>query len=173
MNFVDFCYKKAYGENSLEIMLLRSKLQDLFNEYKDRSSYCAQVPPLCCKGASKNAQPNSMDIESELFKLELYLAEPKFARNTKFDVLAFWKSDQFCYLELLAMARDVLSIPASVTLFHTSRRCSSSGHRRNSPPPRNEALSLNEASAARTSHIGALDRRKMAKNAAVCFARRS
>ncbi|PON73753.1 hypothetical protein PanWU01x14_056410, partial [Parasponia andersonii] len=48
-NFVDFCYKKTYGENSLEIMLLRSKLQDLFNEYKDKFSHCAQVPPSCRK----------------------------------------------------------------------------------------------------------------------------
>ncbi|PON95003.1 HAT, C-terminal dimerization domain containing protein [Trema orientale] len=113
MNFVDFCYKKAYGENSLEMMLLRSKLQDLFNEYKDKSFHCAQVPTSCHKGVSKNAQTNSMDIESELFKLELYLAEPKFARNTKFDVLAFWKSNQFHYPELATMARDILSIPIS------------------------------------------------------------
>lgn len=86
----------------------------------------------CHKGASKNAQTNSMDIESELFKefnnletdksssfeqksqLELYLAEPKFARNIKFDVLAFWKSNQFHYPELAAMARHVFSILISI-----------------------------------------------------------
>ncbi|PON78105.1 hypothetical protein PanWU01x14_020870, partial [Parasponia andersonii] len=47
---------------------LKPKLQDLFNEYKDKSSHYAQVPPSCRKGASKSEQPNSMDIESELFK---------------------------------------------------------------------------------------------------------
>ncbi|PON78104.1 hypothetical protein PanWU01x14_020860, partial [Parasponia andersonii] len=68
MNFVNFCYKKAYGENSLEIILLCYKLQDPFNEYEDKSSHCVQVLRLCRKGLSKSAQPNSMDMESELFK---------------------------------------------------------------------------------------------------------
>ena len=41
------------------------------------------------------------------------MVEPKFVRNSKFDILAFWKSNQFRYPELAAMARDVLSIPVS------------------------------------------------------------
>ena len=52
MQFVEFCYKKAYGEDSLEMMLLHSKLYDLFDEYKDHSSHGAKVPPSFCKSAS-------------------------------------------------------------------------------------------------------------------------
>ncbi|KAL5539629.1 hypothetical protein UlMin_042315 [Ulmus minor] len=35
------------------------------------------------------------------------------SRNVNFDVLTFWKSHQYRYPELTAMARDVLSIPVS------------------------------------------------------------
>ncbi len=34
-------------------------------------------------------------------------------RNAKLDILSFWKGNQFRYPELVAMVRDVLSIPIS------------------------------------------------------------
>ncbi|PON44443.1 Ribonuclease H-like domain containing protein [Parasponia andersonii] len=42
------------------------------------------------------------------------------ARNVKLDVLAFWKSNQFRYPELAAMARDILSIPVSTVASEAS-----------------------------------------------------
>ena len=46
-------------------------------------------------------------------QLELYLDEPRVDRNAKLDILAFWKGNEFRYLEFAAMARDILSIPIS------------------------------------------------------------
>lgn len=46
-------------------------------------------------------------------QLELYLAEPRYSRTEEFDVLSFWKTNQYRYPELSAMARDVLAIPVS------------------------------------------------------------
>jgi hypothetical protein len=46
--------------------------------------------------------------------LELYLDEPKYLeKNTTFDILSFWKGNEFYYPEVAAMARDVLSIHIS------------------------------------------------------------
>ena len=75
------------------------------------------------------------DITSEEFsyahksQLKLYLDEPKMSRNVNFDVLTFWKSHQYCYPKLAAMARDVLSIlvstVASEATFSVGRRARS------------------------------------------------
>ncbi|KAL5576006.1 hypothetical protein UlMin_017705 [Ulmus minor] len=106
MTFVELCYKKAHGEDSLEILLVRNKLYSLFDEYKSKSSHPTTTSEFD-------------DITSEEFsyahksQLELYLDEPKMSRNVNFDVLTFWKSHQYRYPELAAMARDVLSIPVS------------------------------------------------------------
>jgi hypothetical protein len=43
-------------------------------------------------------------------QLELYLEEPRMDRNAKLDILSFWKGNQFRYLELVAIVRDVLNI---------------------------------------------------------------
>jgi hypothetical protein len=46
--------------------------------------------------------------------LKLYLDEPKYLeKNTTFDILSFWKGNEFRYPEVAAMARDVLSIHIS------------------------------------------------------------
>ena len=54
------------------------------------------------------------------------MEEPKIDRDTKFDVLAFWKAYQFRYPELAQMARDILSVPistvASESAFSTGGR---------------------------------------------------
>ncbi|PON86260.1 HAT, C-terminal dimerization domain containing protein [Trema orientale] len=53
-------------------------------------------------------------------QLKLYLDEPRMARNVKLDVLAFWKSNQFRYPELAAIARDILSILVSTVASEVS-----------------------------------------------------
>ncbi|KAK9996433.1 hypothetical protein SO802_021119 [Lithocarpus litseifolius] len=60
-------------------------------------------------------QPPSAHITNvaQETQLELYLDEPRVDRNAKLDILAFWKGSEFQYPELVAMARDILSIPIS------------------------------------------------------------
>jgi len=46
--------------------------------------------------------------------LELYLDEFKYLeKNTTFDILSFWKGNEFRYSEVTTMALDVLSILVS------------------------------------------------------------
>ncbi|KAL5564800.1 hypothetical protein UlMin_027964 [Ulmus minor] len=132
MTFVEFCYKKAHGEDCLEILVLRSKLQVLFDEYNKPEPSQSTSLLTSKKGNESSTQPTEdMDVELDLFKefdnltndefsigghksqLELYLDEPKMTRNANFDVLAYWEVNQFRFPELAAMARDVLSIPVS------------------------------------------------------------
>ncbi|KAL5552402.1 hypothetical protein UlMin_002578 [Ulmus minor] len=114
MTFVELCYKKAHGEDSLEILLVRNKLYSLFDEYKSKSSH-PTTTSVSSRANEATSHLESMEVESnlDLFKLELYLDEPKMSKNVNFDVLNFWKSHQYRYPELAAMARDVLSIPVS------------------------------------------------------------
>lgn len=58
-------------------------------------------------------QSESLDIENQKTQLELYLDAPRVDRNSKIDVLNFWKAEQFRYPQVAAMARDVLAIPIS------------------------------------------------------------
>lgn len=44
-------------------------------------------------------------------ELEVYLDEPRIQPTEEFDVLEFWKGNQFRYPELSKLARDILSIP--------------------------------------------------------------
>jgi hypothetical protein len=53
--------------------------------------------------------------------LELYLDEPKYLdKNKTFDILSFWKGNEFHYPEVAAMARDVLSIPISTVALEST-----------------------------------------------------
>jgi hypothetical protein len=54
-----------------------------------------------------------VNVTSGMSQLELYLDETKVARNAEFDILSFWKGNEFRYPEVAAMARDILSIPVS------------------------------------------------------------
>ena len=57
-------------------------------------------------GVDENAQKNQLD---------LYLEEPRHVdkSGTTFDILSFWKGSEIRYPEVVAMARDILSIPIS------------------------------------------------------------
>jgi hypothetical protein len=54
-----------------------------------------------------------VNVTSGRSQLELYLDETRMARNAEFDILSFWKGNEFRYPEVAAMARDILSIPVS------------------------------------------------------------
>ena len=62
-------------------------------------------------------------------QLELYLDEARYIDSrgsATFDILSFWKGNEFRYPEVAAMARDILSIPistvASESTFSTGGR---------------------------------------------------
>jgi hypothetical protein len=53
--------------------------------------------------------------------LELYLDEPKYLeKNTTFDILSFWKGNEFRYPKVAAMPHDVLSIPISTVALEST-----------------------------------------------------
>jgi hypothetical protein len=75
---------------------------------------------LAYDGVNDNAQKT---------QLELYLDEAKYIDNrgsATFDILSFWKGNEFRYPEVAVMARDILSIPistvASESTFSTGGR---------------------------------------------------
>ncbi|PON64376.1 Ribonuclease H-like domain containing protein [Parasponia andersonii] len=112
--------------------------ESLFEEYKSKSTQLLTSTSPQRQNANTMLSMDDIDTTIEVFKefddissdelsnsmqksqLELYLDEPRIARNIKLDVLAFWKSNQFRYLELATMARDILSIPISTVAFEAS-----------------------------------------------------
>ena len=70
LEFVAFCYDKAYGKNSSELFSLRSKLEALFVEYKLKVVEGANVTPASSKKKDKGKAIQTMDVdESDLFKV--------------------------------------------------------------------------------------------------------
>jgi hypothetical protein len=72
---------------------------------------------------------DGVDDNAQKTQLELYLDEPKYidkSGSATFDILSFWKGNEFRYPEVAAMARDILSIPiftvASKSTFSTGGR---------------------------------------------------
>jgi hypothetical protein len=57
---------------------------------------------------------DGIDDNEQKTQLELYLEESRHIDkngNMTFDILLFWKGNEFRYPEVAAMARDILSIP--------------------------------------------------------------
>jgi hypothetical protein len=55
--------------------------------------------------------------------LELYFDEPKYLeKNTTFDILSFWKGNEFRYPQVAAMARISISTVASESTFSIGGR---------------------------------------------------
>lgn len=73
MQIVEFFYKKAYGENSIELASMRNKLERLFEEYKakcDQGTGAGVSPSVLKKESKNNAVPTMVvDIEDELLKV--------------------------------------------------------------------------------------------------------
>ncbi|XP_024021386.1 zinc finger BED domain-containing protein RICESLEEPER 4-like [Morus notabilis] len=138
MQFIDFCYNKAYGHNSEELFSLREKLESLFAEYalkldhsaspstckkKDKvgihfAEYALKLDhsasPSTCKKKDKGKAPLGMEVDdSYLLKLELYLDELIMKWSYQLDILSYWKTNQCRYPILTAMAHDILCIPIS------------------------------------------------------------
>ncbi len=65
MTFVELCYKKAHGDDSLEILVVRNKLQSLFDEYKSKSSH-PTTTYVSSKANEGSIHLESMETESDL-----------------------------------------------------------------------------------------------------------
>ncbi|KAL9438311.1 hypothetical protein AB3S75_024061 [Citrus x aurantiifolia] len=132
LQFVEWAYKKVYGENSKELKNIREKLFSLFDEYMLISTQSTNTSPM--QGSVPHSNENDdrkgrgkLDSCLEEFdnfesmessctqktQLELYLSEPRADRSSHLDILSFWKDNQVRYPELASMARDVLNIPIS------------------------------------------------------------
>ena len=55
-------------------------------------------------------------------QLELYLEEPRLSKkkNSKLEVLSWWKENYNRFLELSLMARDLMRIPITIVAFESS-----------------------------------------------------
>ena len=68
LEFVAFCYNKAFGMNSAEWFSLRGKLEGLFEEYKIKLDQ--NITPTTSKAKGKAKAEQTMDVdESDLFKV--------------------------------------------------------------------------------------------------------
>jgi hypothetical protein len=54
---------------------------------------------------------DGVDEDAQKTQLKLYLDEPKYLdTSATFDILSFWKENEFRYPKIVVMARDILSI---------------------------------------------------------------
>ncbi|KAH9671169.1 BED-type domain-containing protein [Citrus sinensis] len=123
LQFVEWAYKKVYGENSNELKNIREKLFSLFNEYMLISTESTNTSSM--QGSVSHSNENddrkgSGKLDSCLdvivpkkTQLELYWSEPRAYKSSHLDILSFRKDNQVRYSELASMARDVLTIPIS------------------------------------------------------------
>ena len=70
---------------------------------------------------------DGVDNDAQKTQLELYLDKSKYLdKSATFDILSFWKGNEFRYPEVVTMARDILSIHISTV---TSESTFSTGER--------------------------------------------
>ncbi|XP_059436041.1 zinc finger BED domain-containing protein RICESLEEPER 2-like [Corylus avellana] len=124
LHLVNYYYTKIYGVmNSLQYVNVSNKVKSLFMEYSassipsSSSSITVQQPQVTratLPWEQEYLAFGGVDVNSQKSQLEIYLEEPRsVAVNDSFDILSFWKGNEFRYPEVAAMARDVLSIPVS------------------------------------------------------------
>ncbi|XP_060969020.1 zinc finger BED domain-containing protein RICESLEEPER 2-like [Cannabis sativa] len=131
LEVVEFCYIKAYGEDSKEFKVLYEKLLSLYDEYKGKIDPNTSMAAKNKMNEIKKRETYAMEVDNELFQefdslssgnrsnfvqktqLQLYLEDERIYRNEELDILSYWKTHQYHYSELAAMVRDILSIPIS------------------------------------------------------------
>ncbi|KAF7143531.1 hypothetical protein RHSIM_Rhsim05G0098200 [Rhododendron simsii] len=115
-------FYRYWSEHSVILCTrIREKLFGLFSEYQAKASCKPEVVQGNVVQENQGEFIENFDaFESHSFvssaqksQLELYLDEPRLARNENIDVLEYWRAHSYRYPELASMARDVLSIPIS------------------------------------------------------------
>ncbi|XP_020688142.1 zinc finger BED domain-containing protein RICESLEEPER 1 isoform X1 [Dendrobium catenatum] len=142
-SFVEWCYKKLYGDGgALNSMNVKEKLYSLFSMYasppklhpgtktgivannrSNKGSFSAPERPFSRATDDFFKEFDSLaseDIVLQKSQLELYLDDPRIDRKTGLDILSYWKSNQFKYPEVAAMARDILGIPFSTVTVESA-----------------------------------------------------
>ncbi|KAG6682132.1 hypothetical protein I3842_13G123200 [Carya illinoinensis] len=130
LQFVEFSYKKLYGNSSQEYLHVRAKLASFFMEYSSGTPTSSASERNVCRDVEEaefrsfsgmtrimkefdSFQTDDLAANMQKNQLELYLDEPRADRNANLDILDFWKGNEFRYPDLANMARDILSVPVS------------------------------------------------------------
>ncbi|XP_050369284.1 zinc finger BED domain-containing protein DAYSLEEPER-like [Argentina anserina] len=119
LDFVQWAYKKLYGEESEEFKEFKDTLVFLFDVYMERwsnlddtlrSESCSQTEDEenDFDASYKNRSSSSMKTE-----LDKYLDDERLDRRMELDVLSWWRMEQFRYPILFRLASDVLTILVS------------------------------------------------------------
>ncbi|KAL1567116.1 zinc finger BED domain-containing protein RICESLEEPER 2-like [Salvia divinorum] len=143
LQFVDFFYKKLYGPNSRQFLLVKEKLFALFEDYcnyyndkfdLDKNGNSTLSGQNCdftnADSVAVVEEFNLLDVEFGLSQqksqLELYMEEKRLDVKSNLDILNYWKGSQYKYPHVACMARDILSIPittvASESVFSVGGR---------------------------------------------------
>ncbi|KAL4587067.1 hypothetical protein LXL04_011717 [Taraxacum kok-saghyz] len=136
LTFVDFCYKKLYGEDSSQFKEVESALFALYDEYVQAAKKTTTSESASSHGQGSNdnnARPSNIGgvpIQNNILEefdeydnddlssttttqLQVYLLEPRAKRTSPVHMLDFWKSQQYRYPELAKLAMDILCVPVS------------------------------------------------------------
>ncbi|CAH1425181.1 unnamed protein product [Lactuca virosa] len=114
LSFIDFCYKKLYGEGSSQFKAIESAFYELYDEYVQASKNATTSDSTSHQGSNDNIRQSNVGGESsqnnilEEFdeydnddpgsnttsQLHVYLLEPRAKRTSSINMLEFWKAQQ-------------------------------------------------------------------------------
>ncbi|CAH1432124.1 unnamed protein product [Lactuca virosa] len=138
--FVDFFYKKLYGEGSSQFKAIESALYELYDEYMQDSKNATTFDSTSHQGSIENIRQSNVGGDSnqnnilEEFdeydnddsgsnttsQLHVYLLEPRPKRTFSVNMLDFWKAQQYRYPKLAKLAMDILSVPVSTVAYESA-----------------------------------------------------
>ncbi|CAN0858081.1 Putative AC transposase [Linum grandiflorum] len=125
MALLNFYFPLVYGTNSSsELFKVRKLLEDLVNDYKDKSAGKEDAMPIDDNSSSEvtggrmTEYDKFVDIllassDSGKNELDTYLEDKVLRRSVDFDILNWWKANSTKYPTLSLITRDVLVIPIS------------------------------------------------------------
>ncbi|GLU14424.1 hypothetical protein SLE2022_309960 [Rubroshorea leprosula] len=138
LSFVTYCYKMLNEETYMaKVNYVIDKLYQLYNEYtmegsKLESAHIATMLPTSMNEVDDNIAQimegfEHFDMEKvHTSQLHQYLEESKQPYRQSLDILEFWKQNEKRLLDLVRMARDILSIP--ITTVASESTFSMGGH---------------------------------------------
>ncbi|XP_017972506.1 PREDICTED: zinc finger BED domain-containing protein RICESLEEPER 3 [Theobroma cacao] len=125
IQFVEWSYTKLYGSDSTEFKKVKDHLFALYDEYAvkvPKTPSSLNDRPFDEKNVHKGKNKFLKEFDNfqhefgtakNKSQLEQYLDEQRIETTIELDILQFWKTNQFRYPKVSAMARDILAIPIS------------------------------------------------------------
>ncbi|CAN0905360.1 Putative AC9 transposase [Linum grandiflorum] len=124
MALLNFYFPLVYGTNSSsELFKVQKLLEDLVNDYKDKSARKEDAMPIDnplseVTGGTMTEFDKFVDSllassDSGKNELDTYLEDKVLRRSVDLDILNWWKANSTKYPTLSLIARDVLAIPIS------------------------------------------------------------